>query len=115
MGRIIAQVVSGDWLPWGWDNNSIATVRVTGITTAALLWLISALGLIVGIGGTANYVIAAVTVVLVLPLSYFSRKLGEKLAKNVSFIAFRLFLMKTSRESSSKILQDKVSLFGKHT
>ncbi|HPT89022.1 MAG TPA: MgtC/SapB family protein [Bacilli bacterium] len=80
MGRIIAQVVSGiGFLGAGTIIHNRG--GVTGITTAALLWLVSALGLIIGIGGTANYVIAAVTVVLVLPLSYFSRKLGEKISQ----------------------------------
>lgn len=80
MGRIIAQVVSGiGFLGAGAIIHNRGSV--TGITTAALLWLVSALGLIIGIGGTANYIIAGVTVALVLPLSYFSRKLGERIGR----------------------------------
>lgn len=81
MGRIIAQVVSGiGFLGAGTIIHNRG--GVTGITTAALLWLVAALGLVIGFGGTNNYIIAAVTVAIILPMSYFSRKLGEKISHN---------------------------------
>jgi len=79
-GRIIAQVVSGiGFLGAGTIIHTKANVK--GITTAALLWVIAAIGLMIGTGGIYNYVIAAVTVLIILPASYVSRKLGEKLTQ----------------------------------
>lgn len=79
-GRIIAQVVSGiGFLGAGTIIHNKASVK--GITTAALLWVVSALGLLLGTGGLYNYVIAAATILVILPASYFSRRIGEKLTK----------------------------------
>lgn len=76
-GRIIAQVVSGiGFLGAGTIIHTKANVK--GITTAALLWLVAALGLLIGTGGVYNYIIAAATVIIILPISYFSRRIGEK-------------------------------------
>lgn len=78
MGRIIGQVVSGiGFLGAGAIIHDKGGVR--GITTAALLWLVSALGLMIGFGGKINYIIAAITVGVILPLLYVVRYLGEKL------------------------------------
>lgn len=75
-GRIIAQVVSGiGFLGAGTIIHTKANVK--GITTAALLWLVSAVGLMIGTGGLYNYVISATTVLIILPASYFSRRIGE--------------------------------------
>jgi putative Mg2+ transporter-C (MgtC) family protein len=77
-GRIIAQVVSGiGFLGAGTIIHTKANVK--GITTAALLWVVAALGLLIGTGGIYNYVIAFLTVIIILPVSYVSRKIGEKL------------------------------------
>lgn len=79
-GRIIAQVVSGiGFLGAGTIIHNRGNVK--GITTAAMLWLVSALGLLIGTGGFYNYVIAGTTVVIVLPLAMLSRKLSEKLSQ----------------------------------
>lgn len=80
LGRIVAQVVSGiGFLGAGTIIHTKANVK--GITTAALLWLVSALGLMIGTGGLFNYIVAAVTVLIILPASYFSRRLGERLTQ----------------------------------
>lgn len=79
-GRIIAQVVSGiGFLGAGTIIHNKASVK--GITTAALLWLVSALGLMIGTGGINNYIIAAVTAMIIIPISYLSRSLGDKLTR----------------------------------
>ncbi|MFA6627549.1 MAG: MgtC/SapB family protein [Bacilli bacterium] len=77
-GRIIAQVVSGiGFLGAGTIIHTKANVK--GITTAALLWVVAALGLLIGTGGIYNYLIAVLTVIIILPISYLSRRIGEKL------------------------------------
>lgn len=79
-GRIIAQVVSGiGFLGAGTIIHTKANVK--GITTAALLWLVAALGLMIGTGGLYNYLISAVTVLIILPASYFSRRIGERFTR----------------------------------
>ena len=79
-GRIIAQVVSGiGFLGAGTIIHTKANVK--GITTAALLWLVSAVGLMIGTGGLYNYVISATTIIIILPASYFSRRIGERLTQ----------------------------------
>lgn len=79
-GRIIAQVVSGiGFLGAGTIIHNRASVK--GITTAAMLWLVSGIGLLIGTGGLFNYVISGVTVLIVLPLTFLSRRLSEKLTQ----------------------------------
>lgn len=79
-GRIIAQVVSGiGFLGAGTIIHTRANVK--GITTAALLWLVAALGLLIGTGGVYNYLIAALTVLIIIPTSYFSRRIGERFTR----------------------------------
>ncbi|HHX00277.1 MAG TPA: hypothetical protein GX740_03110, partial [Acholeplasmataceae bacterium] len=79
-GRIIAQVVSGiGFLGAGSIIHNRGNVK--GLTTAAMLWLASALGLLIGTGGLYNYVIAGTTVVIVLPITMFSRRLSERLTQ----------------------------------
>lgn len=80
-GRIIAQVVSGvGFLGAGTIIHNRGNVK--GITTAALLWVSAAVGLVVGVGGISNYVIAIATCLLFFPLSLIVRKLGRKFAEN---------------------------------
>jgi putative Mg2+ transporter-C (MgtC) family protein len=75
--RIIAQVVSGvGFLGAGAIIHNRGNVK--GITTAALLWVSAALGLCVGIGGTANYIIAIGTVVWLFPASLLARRLARR-------------------------------------
>lgn len=79
-GRVIAQVVSGiGFLGAGSIIHNRGNVK--GITTAAMLWLVSALGLLIGTGGFNNYVVAGVTVIIILPITMFSRGLSDKLAQ----------------------------------
>ncbi len=79
-GRIIAQVVSGiGFLGAGTIIHNRGSVK--GITTAALLWVSAAVGLVIGIGGVENYVIAIATCALFFPFSLVCRKLGRKFAE----------------------------------
>lgn len=79
-GRVIAQVVSGiGFLGAGSIIHHRGSVK--GLTTAAMLWLASALGLLIGTGGLFNYVIAGVTVIIILPITMLSRRLSEKLTR----------------------------------
>lgn len=88
-GRIIAQVVSGiGFLGAGTIIHNRSNVK--GITTAALLWLISALGLMIGTGGYKNYIIAGVTCVIVLPIAMLSRNLSANLVKKRKVHRIRL-------------------------
>lgn len=78
-GRIIAQVVSGiGFLGAGAIIHTKGNVK--GITTAAMLWLVAAMGLLIGTGGFNNYVIVGITVVVIIPLTMFSRGISEKLS-----------------------------------
>mgnify|MGYP002682311329 CR=1 FL=1 len=80
-GRIVAQVVSGiGFLGAGTIIHNRGNVK--GITTAAMLWLVSGLGLMIGTGGVNNYIIAAVTAAIILPISFVTRKLGDNLARH---------------------------------
>ncbi|HHU55558.1 MAG TPA: MgtC/SapB family protein [Acholeplasmataceae bacterium] len=88
-GRIVAQVVSGiGFLGAGAIIHTRANVK--GITTAALLWVVSALGLLIGTGGIYNYLIAALTVLIILPISYISRFLGTRLTKTRKVLRMRI-------------------------
>jgi len=79
-GRVIAQVVSGiGFLGAGSIIHNRGNVK--GLTTAAMLWLAAALGLLIGTGGLNNYVISGVTVVILLPIIMFSRRLSERLTQ----------------------------------
>lgn len=80
-GRIIAQVVSGiGFLGAGTIIHNRGNVK--GITTAAMLWLVAGLGLMIGTGGIDNYVIAGVTAIIILPLSFLTRRLSDSLGKH---------------------------------
>lgn len=79
-GRIIAQVVSGiGFLGAGSIIHNKGNVK--GITTAAMLWLVAALGLMIGTGGAFNYILVAVTTVVIFPVTLFSRRLGDKISQ----------------------------------
>jgi putative Mg2+ transporter-C (MgtC) family protein len=79
-GRIIAQVVSGiGFLGAGTIIHNRASVK--GITTAAMLWMVAGLGLLIGTGGLFNYIIAGVTTLIILPLAFFSRKLTDRISR----------------------------------
>ena len=79
-GRITAAVVSGiGFLGAGAIIHN--RFQVKGVTTAAMLWMVSGIGLLIGTGGLNNYVIAVVTSVIILPITMLSRRLGERLSK----------------------------------
>ena len=93
-GRVIAQVVSGiGFLGAGSIIHNKGNVK--GITTAAMLWLVSALGLLIGTGGINNYVVAGVTVIIVLPITMFSRRLSDKLAQTKKVQRIRIVFEET--------------------
>lgn len=46
-----------------------------------MLWLAAALGLLIGTGGFNNYIIAGTTVIIILPIIMFSRRLSERLTR----------------------------------
>lgn len=104
MGRIIAQVVSGIGF-LGAGTILYNRGSVTGITTAALLWLVAALGLMIGFGGTNNYIIAGATVLIILPMSYLSRKLGSKIGKTRKVHRIRIVF----DETSEKVIFDNLA------
>ena len=88
-GRVIAQVVSGvGFLGAGTILHNRG--NVIGISTAAMLWLMAGIGLLIGMGGTNNYIIAATTVVIVLPLTMLSRRFSEKLSKTKKIQRIRI-------------------------
>jgi putative Mg2+ transporter-C (MgtC) family protein len=79
-GRVIAQVVSGiGFLGAGTIIHNKGAIK--GITTAALLWVSAALGLVIGIGGTVNYILAAATALVFIPISFLSRNYSMKFAE----------------------------------
>ena len=88
-GRVIAQVVSGvGFLGAGTILHNRG--NVIGISTAAMLWLMAGIGLLIGMGGTNNYIIAATTVVIVLPSTMLSRRFSEKLSKTKKIQRIRI-------------------------
>ncbi|MFA7435836.1 MAG: MgtC/SapB family protein [Bacilli bacterium] len=106
-GRIIAQVVSGiGFLGAGSIIHNRGNVK--GLTTAAMLWLASALGLLIGTGGINNYVIAGTTVIIILPLTMFSRRLSEKLTQTKKVQRIRIVF----DEAHEKDLFDNFSTQG---
>lgn len=106
-GRIIAQVVSGiGFLGAGTIIHNRGNVR--GITTAAMLWLVAALGLMIGTGGVNNYVIAAVTAVIILPVSFFTRRLSDSLARHRKVRRIRVIF----KDSFEKQLFDNLASQG---
>jgi len=75
--RIVAQIVPGiGFLGAGTILHNKGTAK--GITTAALLWVSAAIGLLVGMGGIPNYIIACVTTIVIFPCALLIRKLGRK-------------------------------------
>ena len=79
VSRIIAQVISGvGFLGAGTIIHNRGNVK--GITTAALLWVSAGIGLCVGIGGAANYIIAVSTAVWLFPASLLARRAARRFA-----------------------------------
>jgi len=71
--RIIAQVVSGV----GFLGAGVVIFHgsgTKGVTTAALIWLSAALGLLIGSGDTTNFIIVGIIVLVIYPLILLSRK-----------------------------------------
>jgi len=106
-GRVIAQVVSGiGFLGAGSIIHNKGNVK--GITTAALLWLVSALGLLIGTGGVYNYIVAGVTVSIILPVTMLSRKLSDKITERKKVHKVRIVF----DETKEKELYDYLANFG---
>jgi putative Mg2+ transporter-C (MgtC) family protein len=80
-GRVAAQIVSGIGFLGG---GTIIQARgtVLGLTTAATIWVVSAIGLCIGIGHADIAVLCSITVVLVLVLTniFEDRVLGRSLS-----------------------------------
>ncbi|HEY8395396.1 MAG TPA: MgtC/SapB family protein [Bacilli bacterium] len=106
-GRIIAQVVSGiGFLGAGTILNNRG--NIVGISTAAMLWLVSGLGLLIGSGGYNNYLVASATVVIILPVTMISRKLSSRLAKSRKVQRVRMVF----EDSFEKELFDTLATLG---
>lgn len=106
-GRIIAQVVSGI----GFLGAGAIIHRkgaATGITTAAMLWLVAGLGIMIGTGGVYNYIVGLVTFIFILPILITSRKLGEKLSKARKIRRVRIIF----KEDFEKELFDSLASMG---
>ncbi|MBQ8292783.1 MAG: MgtC/SapB family protein [Bacilli bacterium] len=100
--RIIAQVVSGiGFLGAGTIIYSKGSIK--GITTAAMLWVSAGLGLLIGIGGVANYIVAGTVVVLFIPIMIGIRVIGRKVTEK--YRNRRVFV--TFEEEHEKELFDK--------
>lgn len=85
--RVAAQIVSGiGFLGGGAIIQSRGTVQ--GLTTAATIWVVAAIGICIGIGRGDLAVAAAVTVVLVLTATNFfeDRLLGRRLTFGAEII-----------------------------
>lgn len=105
--RIIAQVVSGvGFLGAGTILHNRGSVK--GITTAALLWVSAAVGLLVGTGGILNIVTAIVATIIFYPLSLLSRRLGRKLVNEKQI--HRIFVV--FEEEKEKELYELLALQG---
>ena len=75
--RIIAQVVSGvGFLGAGTILHTKGGAK--GITTAALLWVSASIGLLIGMGGFNNYIIAIFTTIILFPISLLVRRIGRR-------------------------------------
>ena len=102
--RIIAQVVSGiGFLGAGTILYSKGSIK--GITTAAMLWVSAGLGLLIGIGGTANYIVAATVVVISLPVMHFMKRFGIKVTEK--YRNRRIFIV--FEEEHEKELYEKLA------
>ena len=105
--RIIAQVVSGiGFLGAGTILYNRGAVK--GITTAAMLWLVAALGIMIGSGGIANYIIALVTVVIVLPTVIISRRFGKRITTGRKIYKIRILF----EDEAEKELYDFLATTG---
>lgn len=75
--RIVAQIVPGiGFLGAGTILHNKGAAK--GITTAALLWVSAAIGLLIGMGGVPNYIIACVTTIVIFPCALLIRRIGRK-------------------------------------
>lgn len=100
--RIIAQVISGvGFLGAGTILYSKGSIK--GITTAAMLWVSAGLGLLIGIGGQANYIIAGTVVILFIPIMIVMRVVGRKVMEK--YRSRRVFV--SFEEEYEKDLYDK--------
>lgn len=107
VGRVIAQVVSGiGFLGAGTIIHNRGTAK--GITTAALLWVSAAIGLVIGIGGIANYIVGFATAIILIPLSLLTRKYGRILAEKRK--TYRIYIV--FEEEFEKDMYTQFALLG---
>lgn len=105
-GRLIAQVVSGiGFLGAGVIIYTKDMVR--GVTTAALLWLVSAMGLMIGIGGLNNYIIVAVALIIVISFSAFSKKYKSIMTKGRKLNVVKIVYYGRNEEELLMFLSEK--------
>lgn len=87
--RLIAQVVSGvGFLGAGTIIFNKGSIK--GITTAAMIWVAAGIGLLIGMGGMPNYIIAGATAIIYIPISMFMRHYGRIIAEK--YKVHRLFV-----------------------
>lgn len=87
--RLIAQVISGvGFLGAGTIIFNKGSIK--GITTAAMIWVAAGIGLLIGMGGMSNYIIAASTAIIYIPISMFMRRYGRIIADK--YKVHRLFI-----------------------
>ena len=103
-GRIAAQVVTGiGFLGAGTIIHSRLTV--TGLTTAATLWFVAAIGLVIGAGHYLLSTIAALLILLTLTtLGKFEKKLSGHRRRHL--LQFRLVPNSDAMNAVKKLLSD---------
>ncbi|NIM20642.1 MAG: methyltransferase [Candidatus Latescibacteria bacterium] len=103
-GRIAAQVVTGiGFLGAGTIIRS--RVSVAGLTTAATLWFVAALGLVIGHGDFLLAVVAAFLIILTLTaLGRFERRL--EVTQRLHFLRFRIEATRGAMQQFKSIISE---------
>lgn len=111
-GRLIAQVVSGiGFLGAGVIVYTRDVVR--GVTTAALLWLVAAMGLMIGIGGMKNYIVVAAALIITFGFSLFSKLFKHRFAERRKSNVVKIVYNDLNQEDFLDFLEDKKILVKK--
>lgn len=107
--RIVAQIVPGiGFLGAGTIIHNKGNAK--GITTAALLWVSAAIGLLVGMGGIANYIIAIATTCAIFPCALLIRRLGRKYVEKHRIYRIDVVMLSGNEQD----LYDKLEKSGGH-
>lgn len=105
-GRLIAQVVSGiGFLGAGVIIYTRDVVK--GVTTAALLWLVSALGLMIGIGGLNNYIIVFAALVLTTGFTMLSKKYKLRMIQGRKLNVVKIIYYDKNEDEFIKFLDEQ--------